>query len=128
MSSMLRGFFFGAVLLYFVLVIYLLRREKFLLKYGILWLFSGCIMLLFAVFPSLLIYITGFLGVQVASNGIFAISVFLIFVMLLFLTAVVTELTSRIREIAQKTAIMEKRLRDMEAGKQEMKGNEKLEK
>ena len=78
-------------------------------------------MLIFAIFPDLLICFTGFLGIKVASNGIFAMSIFLMIVMLVFLTVVVTELTIRIRKMAQKTAIMEKRLRDMEETRKEIK-------
>lgn len=71
-------------------------------------------MLIIAVFPDLMNCFTNILGIQVASNGIFALSIFLVIVMLVFLTAVVTELTYRVKEMAQKTAIIEKRLRDME--------------
>lgn len=114
MSEMLRYFLMTAIIGYFWLIIHLLRREKFLLRYGILWLISGLIMLVLCVFPDLLIDFTQHLGVQIASNGLFAMCIFLVIMMLVFLTAVVTELTSRIKKMAQKTAIMEKRIRDLE--------------
>lgn len=114
MSTILRYFLLLAIAGYFWMIIRLLRREKFLLKYGILWLVSGLVMLVLSVFPNLLMGFTKLLGVQVASNGLFAISIFLMIMMLVFLTSVVTELTVRIKEIAQKDAIVEKRLRDLE--------------
>lgn len=114
MSVILRYFLIVAVLGYFWLIIHLLRREKFLLRYGILWLFSGLIMLILCVFPDLLINFTKYLGIEIASNGLFAMCIFLVIMMLVFLTAVMTELTSRIKKMAQKTAIIEKRLRDIE--------------
>ncbi len=114
MSIMLRYFLMIAILGYFWLIIHLLRREKFLLRYGILWLISGLIMLVLCMFPNLLINFTQHLGVEIASNGLFAICIFLVIMMLVFLTAVMTELTSRIKKMAQKTAMIEKRLRDLE--------------
>jgi len=120
-SHLLQGFLLAAIAVYFIMVFQLIRREKFLLRYGILWLLCGLVMLIFAIFPDLLIRFTGFLGVKVASNGLFAMSIFLVVVMLVFLTVVVTELTIRIRKMAQKTAIMEKRLRDMEEAKIDIK-------
>lgn len=114
MSTMLRYFSMLAVTGYFCLIIHLLKREKFLLRYGILWLMSGLIMLLIVIFPSLLFYFTEFLGIRVASNALFAICIFLVIMMLVFLTTVVTELTDRIKKMAQKTAIIEKRMQDLE--------------
>lgn len=114
MSTMLRYFLILAITGYFWLIVHLLRREKFLLKYGILWLVSGLSMLVILVYPNLLIEFTQFLGVQIASNGLFALSIFLVIMMLVFLTSVVTELSDRIKEMAQKAAMVEKRLRDLE--------------
>lgn len=114
MSPMLRCLLMIVMIAYFGLIIHLLRREKFLLRYGILWLLSGMVMLIVVIFPDLLVAFTDILGIEIASNGLFAVSIFLVIMMLVFLTAVVTELTSRIKKMAQKTAIMEKRLRDLE--------------
>lgn len=74
-------------------------------------------MLVMTVFPNLMIRFTKFLEIEVASNGLFAISIFLVIMMLVFLTSVATELTERIKKMAQKTAIIEKRLRDLEERK-----------
>ncbi len=114
MSGTLNCFIIICMSVYFIFIVHLLRREKFLLKYGILWIICGLVMSVFAVFPDMLARLTGFLGVKIASNGLFAISIFLIIVMLVFLTVVVTDFTIRIRKMAQKTAILEKRLRVLE--------------
>ncbi len=124
MSGTLNCFIIICMSVYFIFIVHLLRREKFLLKYGILWIICGLVMSVFAVFPDMLARLTGFLGVKIASNGLFAISIFLIIVMLVFLTVVVTDFTIRIRKMAQKTAILEKRLRVLEDRGKDMTGDD----
>ncbi len=128
MSGTLNCFIIICMSVYFIFIVHLLRREKFLLKYGILWIFCGLVMSVFAVFPDMLARLTGFLGVKIASNGLFAISIFLIIVMLVFLTVVVTDFTIRIRKMAQKTAILEKRLRVLEDRGNDMTGDDENDK
>lgn len=128
MSGTLNCFIIICMSVYFIFIVHLLRREKFLLKYGILWIFCGLVMSVFAVFPDILARLTGFLGVKIASNGLFAISIFLIIVMLVFLTVVVTDFTIRIRKMAQKTAILEKRLRVLEDRGKDMTGDDENDK
>ncbi len=128
MSGTLNCFIIICMSVYFIFIVHLLRREKFLLKYGILWIICGLVMSVFAVFPDMLARLTGFLGVKIASNGLFAISIFLIIVMLVFLTVVVTDFTIRIRKMAQKTAILEKRLRVLEDRGKDMTGDDENDK
>jgi len=127
-SGTLNCFIIICMSVYFIFIVHLLRREKFLLKYGILWIICGLVMSVFAVFPDMLARLTGFLGVKIASNGLFAISIFLIIVMLVFLTVVVTDFTIRIRKMAQKTAILEKRLRVLEDRGKDMTGDDENDK
>lgn len=76
-------------------------------------------MLIVILFPGLLTHITRFLGIEVASNGLFVMCIFFIIILLVFLTSVVSELTGRINKLAQKDAIVEKRLRDLEKAKED---------
>ena len=43
-----------AVAVYFVLLAVLLKKKRLLLKYSLLWILSGILMLVFAAFPQLL--------------------------------------------------------------------------
>lgn len=114
MSSLLLRFSLVVIFVYFLLVLFLVKKKKFSLRYGLLWLFSGFAMLIFILFPNILECITGMLGIELASNGIFAMCIFFIILFLVFLTVVVTDFSYRIRKLAQQAAIVEKRLRDLE--------------
>jgi len=114
MSALLLRFAFFVILAYFLLIVYLIKKKKFLLRYGILWLMSGLVMLVFILFPNILHTGTGIFGIELASNGIFAMCIFLVIMILVFLTVIVTDFANRIKKLAQRAAILEKRLGDLE--------------
>jgi Uncharacterized conserved protein (DUF2304). len=114
MSALLLRFAFFVILAYFLLIVYLIKKKKFLLRYGILWLMSGLVMLVFILFPDILHTVTGIFGIELASNGIFAMCIFLVIMILVFLTVIVTDFANRIKKLAQRAAILEKRLGDLE--------------
>lgn len=109
----------GLVIVYFIVIFWLLKHGKFALSYSLLWLFSGCIMALFAIFPNLLEYMAKRLGIEVASNGLFAMCIFLIIIILTSITAIVSKLSSDLRRLVQSCALMEKRLRCLEEENEE---------
>ena len=114
MSALLLRFAFFVILAYFLLIVYLIKKKKFLLRYGILWLMSGLVMLVFILFPNILHTVTGIFGIELASNGLFAMCIFLVIMILVFLTVIVTDFANRIKKLAQRAAILEKRLGDLE--------------
>ena len=114
MSALLLRFAFFVILAYFLLIVYLIKKKKFLLRYGILWLMSGLVMLVFILFPNILHTVTGIFGIELASNGIFAMCIFLVIMILVFLTVIVTDFANRIKKLAQRAAILEKRLGALE--------------
>ena len=54
------------------------------------------------------------LGVAEAMNGMFGICIFLIFIMLMFVTAIVSVMDAKLKALIQKMALMEQRIRDLE--------------
>lgn len=125
MALSLRVFTFVLITVYFIVIFKLLKRKKFALKYSLLWLFAGIVMLIVAIWPEILIWLAGLLGVKVASNGFFAICIFLIVVILISLTAVISDFSVRIKGIIQNIALLEERVRVLETqiGKFENKDN-----
>lgn len=102
------------VLLFLVVVILLLKEKKMYLKYALLWLITGFIMIIIALFPVVLDKLFTVLGIQVYSNGIFAILFFFFMMILMSLTSIVSILNSKVRSLTQEVAILEKRIRDLE--------------
>ena len=114
MSKTLQIFMLVAVAVYFVLLFYFLRRKRINLKYSLLWLFSGIVMLLLAVFPSLLDWAAKTVGIASPVNALFAIALFCVMIILMSLTAIVSRLNDQLLQLAQANALLEKRVSDLE--------------
>lgn len=106
-----------AVALYFILLFYFLKKRRLNLKYTLLWIFSGIVMLMFALFPGLLDQLCELLGVYNPVNALFAILFFCGIIILVSLTAIVSKLNDRLTQLTQTTALLEKRLRELEGKK-----------
>lgn len=102
-----------SVLLYFTCLIFLLKKRSLNIKYTLLWIFSGVLMLLLAVFPEILNRFATIVGVYDPTNALFALILFCIIIILMSLTAIVSKLNEKNKQLAQAIAKIEKRLRDI---------------
>ena len=120
-STTLRIAMLVAVAVYFYLVLRLLKKKSLNLKYTLLWLLSGIIMLILAVFPQIL---NGFatVGIYEPTNALFAVIFFCIIIILMSLTAIVSKLNEKSKRLIQSIALLEKRVRILE---NEKDGDEK---
>lgn len=103
-----------AVGLYFLIVFRLLKRRNLNLKYTLLWLLSGAIMLMLAVFPQILGWLAALVGVYDPTNALFALMFFCVIIILMSLTAIVSKLNEKSKKVVQTLALIEKRVRDLE--------------
>lgn len=114
MNQMLQVEMLLAIAAYFIILIHLLRKKSLNLKYTLLWLFAGLIMLVLALFPGILDVFSGLLGIYDPTNALFAVILFCLLMILVSLTAIVSKMHEQIKRLAQSQAILEKRLRDIE--------------
>ncbi len=117
MNVLLRVSLVVAVIIYFGCIFRLLRTGKMHLKYSLMWILIGIVMLLFILFPGLLEIIAIHMGIIDYLNGLFAFLLFGVFILLMFLTTVVSELSEKNRNLVQEIGLMDKRIRDMEEKK-----------
>lgn len=80
-----------------------------------MWLLSGTIIFLIILFPEAFNTIMNKLGIINPSNGLFAICIFILLVMLLILTSVISKINMKIKVLGQNLGIAEKRIRELEA-------------
>lgn len=106
-----------AVGFYFVILWLLLRKRSLNLKYTLLWIFSGIVMLILGIFPSILSWIAETLDVYAPTNALFAMMFFCVIIILMSLTAIVSKLNEKSKRLIQTIAILEKRLRELEEKK-----------
>lgn len=103
-----------AIFLYFVLLFVLLRKRSLSLRYTLLWLVCGLLMLLVTLFPQILTSFTRLVGIELISNALFAVLFFCIIIILVSLTSINSKQSETIKRLVQETALLEERVRKLE--------------
>lgn len=109
-----------AVAVYFVLLFLLLKKRSLHLKYTILWIFSGILMLLLALFPHILDWFAKLIGIYEPTNALFSLIFFCVIIILMSLTAIVSKLNEKNKQLAQSAALLEQRVRELEKGEKQI--------
>ena len=103
-----------ALLIYFSCIYMMLKKEKLNFKYSLLWIILGICMLFFIIFPSALEQLAKGIGIINYLNGLFAVVLFGLIILLMFLTTVASELSNKNRILIQECALLEERIRKLE--------------
>ncbi len=114
MNTILRIALWTALFLYFGGIFYLLKKRLLELRYTLLWIFSGIVMMLIVIFPAAFERLMNRIGIIEATNGLFAVVLFLLLVILVSMTSALSKMNRQIKTLAQKFAAYEKRLRALE--------------
>ncbi|MBS7340330.1 MAG: DUF2304 domain-containing protein [Lachnospiraceae bacterium] len=118
-SSTLRITLCIAVICYFILILYYLKKRMLELKYTLIWLFAGLVMGIMIFFPELLVHFVRLLGIESNMNGLYVLCFAFIIAILMTLTSIVSRQTMKIKILIQELSMMEKRIRELESDKKE---------
>jgi hypothetical protein len=88
----------------------LIRKRKFLEKYSILWIFSGIVLFVLAIWRSLLEKLAWVLGIEYAPSALFLVFIFLGILMFLHFTMVISRLTTQNKRLGQEIALLKHEL------------------
>ena len=99
-----------AALITFVFVIDLLRRGVLREKYAVLWLFFSGAALLLAIFPAVLVWFTGVLGVAEPVNLLFFVTIVLLVLVSIQLSYELSRHEARIRRLAEEVALLQEEI------------------
>ena len=117
--STLRFVLIVAVICYFIIILYFLKQRALNLKYTLLWLLAGAVMGILVIVPEPLTAIIHVFGIQDNMNGLFIFCIGFIIMILLSLTSIASRQNRKIRTLTQELAILDKRLREVEASMKE---------
>ena len=124
MSNTLRYVMLIGVLFYFYCIFYFLKKKSLSLKYSLLWITTGIIMGIIALFPQIIYVFVKLIGIQTPVNGLYAICIFMMMLILISLTSIVSKQTERIKNLTQYIAILEKDVREITEDKTTIKKKE----
>lgn len=115
LSVKLQIFMILAFLAALLFLIQQVRTRKLELRYTLSWLLLDIVLLILAVFPSLLLVMSSAMGIYAPVNMIFfcgfAFSLFIIYT----LTAAISKMAEEIKRLAQRIALLEKQAEASEA-------------
>lgn len=113
-----------AVVCYFIIILYYLKRKTLELKYTLVWLAAGLVMGIMFFFPELLVWFVKLLGIESNMNGLYILCIAFIMMILMTLTAIVSRQQYKIRILIQEVSLLEKRIRELEERKPENAGGD----
>lgn len=110
------SYIFGvlAALLTLGVVIEMLRRHRLRERHAIWWLIAGTLALLVGVFPGVLEWAAGIIGIEVPLNLVFFVSVAVLFLVCIQHSAELTALEAKTRTLAETLALNQLRIESLE--------------
>jgi glucan phosphoethanolaminetransferase (alkaline phosphatase superfamily) len=96
-----------------LLIIELVRRRKLREEYSWLWLLTGSVIIVLMMWFGLLKWTTHLIGAIKPSSAIFFLAFLFLFIISLHFSVVISKLTDRNKELAQKYALLELELREL---------------
>ena len=98
-----------------LIVLELVRRRRLMERYALLWLLSGVVLLILSTFRGLLEDAAQLIGVEYPPSALFFIAFAFVLLLLLHFSVAVSRLADQSKVLAQRLAILEKRVREVEA-------------
>jgi hypothetical protein len=114
MSLNLKLSIISFVVVYLIYIVFLIKKNKFDLKYSLLWMFTGVFILFTVIFSKQLNFDFNLIGIEVLSNGVFVTFIVSIILILIAITSIVSTLKKKNTHLIQHLALLEKRLRTLE--------------
>ena len=99
---------------FLVMMIELIRKNRVTLRYALLWLFSGLVLLVLAIFPQMLNWVAGLIGVYSPVNALFAILLCCGLVLMISFSVIVSGNKKAEVRLTQKISLLENRIRELE--------------
>ena len=103
----------AAILLLFV-VFELIRSRRLQERYALLWLLTGVVVLILALWRDALGKLSDAVGIAYPPSALFVLTGFFVLVLLLHYSTVISRLSDQNRILAQRLALLEGRLREVD--------------
>lgn len=100
-------------LLLLAFIVRLVAKERLQLKYSLLWLVLGVLLLVASLFPDALFGISALFGFETPSNFIFFVGLFCLLAIALSLSVIVSKQTLMIKNLTQRIALLDHEVREL---------------
>ena len=98
------------ILLVFIAIV--LKKNKMPVKYSMVWIFSSLLILLIALIPNIFIKISELIGFVAMSNMVIGIFIFILLIITLALTIIVSDQRKKITLLIQEISLLKEKVND----------------
>jgi hypothetical protein len=103
-----------AAVILLLVIFELIRSRRLQERYALLWLLTGLVIFVLAVWRGLLSQFADLVGIAYPPSALFVLASFFVLVVLLHYSTVISKLSEQNTVLAQRLAIMENRLGEQE--------------
>jgi hypothetical protein len=103
-----------AAVVLLLVILELIRSRRLQERYALLWLLTGLVIFVLAVWRGLLSRLADLVGIAYPPSALFVLAAFFVLVVLLHYSTVISKLSDQNRILAQRLALFEHRLRQSE--------------
>ena len=109
---MINKIFFVVAGLFVVIIVFSsVKKKKFSEKESFFWMLLSIGMLILAIFPSIITYITELVHIDYPPSLLFLIAILFIILIIFRLTAYISTMREQMKDLAQNYTLLEERLR-----------------
>ncbi|WP_166241181.1 DUF2304 domain-containing protein [Paenibacillus turpanensis] len=105
---------FCLALIGLIYIINMIRKYKLELKYSLLWLFLGMILLGISLFPEILTIMSSVMNIEQPSNALFLFGILSLLSICLNLTMSLSKNSQKIKELIQEVGILKDKIEKMD--------------
>lgn len=114
MDRILQLILIGVTALFCVFILVVTQKKKLSYKYTLLWLTFGFVTLLCAIFPNIVKIISSILHVAEPTNTLFLVYIFLLIVIVFYISLAFSKLFQKVTTLIQENAILSAKLEELE--------------
>lgn len=93
-------------LLLILLIVNFVKKEKIPIKYSLVWLFSGLVIVLIGLIPKVFFAISSLMGFKLMSNMVIAVFIFLIVLINLVFAVILSNQNKKIINLTQEISLL----------------------
>ncbi len=107
MDNILQFFIIVGILIYIIFLVYMIKQEHLHLKYTLIWFCIAFLMIIVTIFPSILRFISHFMGIKSDVNALYLLFFFFILLVLMQITAIISRISNRQKNLIQAHSLLE---------------------
>ena len=114
MSVTLRIALIVITIIYILLILRSIRNKKLNVSFSIFWIITGIVLIICAIVPHFIEWISSKLGFEKASNMVFCLAIFMAFYLIFNLTTIISQEYRKNTLLIQEISLLKKKVNSLE--------------